>query len=82
MIAKIPQKWETYQHDTIDKVGSIMYTVGILLFVYEFTTLITTTSKLLTVTGIILLVIFGLYELGQKSPVFDMTLFRNKKFTS
>ena len=82
MITKIPQEWKTYQHDTIDKVGSILYGVGILLFIYGFTTLITTTGKLLTVAGIILLVIFGLYELRQKSPVFNMNLFRNKKFTS
>ena len=82
MITKIPQEWKTYQHDTIDKVGSILYGVGILLFIYGFTTLITTTGKLLTVAGIILLVIFGLYELRQTSPVFNMNLFRNKKFTS
>ena len=82
MITKIPQEWKTYQHDTIDKVGSLMYGIGILLFVYGFTTLITTTGKLLVVAGIILLVIFGLYELRQKYPVFNMNLFRNRKFTS
>ena len=36
----------------------------------------------MTVLGIILLVIFGAYELRQKSPVFNMNLFKNKKFTS
>ncbi len=82
LILKIPQEWKTYQHDTIDKVGSIVYAIGILLFIYGFTTLITTNGKILTVTGIILLVIFGAYELRQKSPVFNMNLFRNKKFTS
>ena len=82
MIVKIPQEWKTYQHDSLDKVGSILYALGILLFIYGFTTLITTTGKLLTVAGIILLVIFGLYELRQTSPVFNMNLFRNRKFTS
>ncbi|MCQ2970552.1 Major Facilitator Superfamily protein [Methanobrevibacter gottschalkii] len=82
LILKIPQEWKTYQHDTIDKVGSIIYAIGILLFIYGFTTLITTNGKILTVTGIILLVIFGAYELRQKSPVFNMNLFKNKKFTS
>lgn len=82
LILKIPQEWKTYQDDTIDKVGSIIYAIGILLFIYGFTTLITTNGKILTVTGIILLVIFGAYELRQKSPVFNMNLFKNKKFTS
>lgn len=82
MIFKIPQEWKTYQDDAIDKVGSILYGLGILAFIYGFTTLITTSGKILTVLGIILLVIFGLYELRQTSPVFNMNLFRNKKFTS
>lgn len=59
LILKIPQD------DTIDKVGSIIYAIGILLFIYGFTTLITTNGKILTVTRIILLVIFGAYELRQ-----------------
>jgi EmrB/QacA subfamily drug resistance transporter len=82
MVLKIPQEWKTYQDDKIDKVGSILYAIGILLFVYGFTALITTTGKILTVLGIILLVIFGAYELRQKSPVFNMNLFKNRKFTS
>ncbi len=82
LLTKIPQEWKTYQNDRIDKVGSILYAIGILLFIYGFTTLITTTGKILTVAGIILLIIFGLYELRQKSPVFNMNLFKNKKFTS
>ena len=82
MIFKIPQEWKTYQDDKIDKVGSLIYALGILAFIYGFTTLITTNGKILTVIGIILLIIFGAYELKQKSPVFNMKLFKNKKFTS
>jgi EmrB/QacA subfamily drug resistance transporter len=82
MITKIPQEWKTYQDDKIDKVGSLLYGIGILFFIYGFTSLITTMGKILTVLGIILLVIFGSYELRQKSPVFNMNLFKNKKFTS
>ncbi len=82
MILKIPQEWKTYQNDRIDKTGSILYGIGILLFIYGFTTLITTNGKILTAAGIILLIIFGAYELRQKSPVFNMNLFKNRKFTS
>ena len=82
MILKIPQEWKTYEHDKIDKLGSVLYGIGILAFIYGFTTLITTTGKILTVLGIILLIVFGYYELQQKSPVFNMHLFKNRKFTS
>ena len=82
MITKIPQEWKTYKNDKIDKIGSILYGIGILFFIYGFTSLITTPGKILTVIGIVLLVIFGSYELRQKSPVFNMNLFKNKKFTS
>jgi MFS family permease len=82
MLLKIPQEWKTYEKDKIDKIGSVLYAFGILAFIYGFTTLITTTGKVLTLAGIALLVIFGAYELRQKSPVFNMNLFRNTKFTS
>ncbi len=82
MVLKIPQEWKTYQNDRIDKTGSILYGIGILLFIYGFTTLITINGKILTAAGIILLIIFGAYELRQKSPVFNMNLFKNRKFTS
>ena len=82
MILKIPQEWKTYEKDKIDKTGSVLYGIGILAFIYGFTSLITTTGKILTVFGLILLVIFGMFELRQKSPVFNMNLFMNAKFTS
>ena len=82
MILKIPQEWKTYENDKIDKLGSILYALGILAFIYGFTTLITPTGKILTLAGIVLLIVFGAYELRQKSPVFNMNLFKNKKFTS
>ena len=40
MIVKVPQDWKTYEHDSIDKVGSLLYAVGILLFIYGFTNLV------------------------------------------
>ena len=82
MIVKIPQEWKTYEHDKIDKIGSILYGIGILAFIYGFTTLINPTGLALTIAGIIILIIFGAYELRQKSPVFNMNLFKNLKFTS
>ncbi len=79
---KIPEEWKTYEHESIDKIGSILYGIGILLFIYGFTTLIQPIGLILTIIGIILLIIFGIYELKVKSPVFNVKLFKNSKFTS
>lgn len=82
MVLKIPGEWKTYEKDRIDKFGSILYAIGILAFIYGFTTLTTSSGLILTVLGIIILIGFGAYELRQTSPVFNMKLFKNTKFTS
>ena len=82
MIWKIPQEWKTYEGDKIDTIGSVLYGIGILLFIYGFTTLIEPMGLIYTIAGIVLLVIFAVWELRQKSPVFNMKLFKNMKFTS
>lgn len=82
MAIKIPKEWKTYEGEPIDKTGSILYAIGILLFIYGFTTLVQPTGLIYTIIGIILLIIFGAWELKQKSPVFNMKLFKNSKFTS
>ena len=82
MILKIPKEWKTYEKQPIDTIGSILWGIGILAFIYGFTSLINIQGIILTVIGIIILFIFGFYELKQKSPVFNMNLFKNLKFTS
>ena len=82
LVFKIPQEWKTYEKDKIDIVGSIFYGIGILLFIYGFTNLINITGLIATAIGIILLVVFTVWELRVKSPVFNMKLFKNTKFTS
>lgn len=82
MLLKVPQEWQTYADDKIDKIGSVVYAIGILLFIYGFTNLINMTGIICTILGIVLLVVFALWELRQTSPVFNMKLFKNTKFTS
>ena len=82
MILKIPGEWTSYENDKIDKVGYILYGIGIILFIYGFTNLMHMTGALSIAAGLILLIIFGYYELKVESPAFKMTLFRNMKFTS
>ena len=82
MMVKIPQEWKTYEGQPIDKFGSILWAIGILTFIYGFTSLIITRGVILTIVGLIILAIFTYYELKQDSPVFNMNLFKNSKFTS
>ncbi len=79
---KITPEWKTNENDKIDRIGSFLYMVGISLLIYGFSALITTTGKITLVMGIIILVIYFSYELKQKSPVFDVNLFRTKAFTA
>ena len=72
----------TYEGQPIDKLGSILWAIGILTFIYGFTSLVNTQGVILTIVGIVILCIFGAYELRQDSPVFNMNLFKNSKFTS
>ena len=82
LITKINKEWVTFADKPIDIKGSILYAIGIVLFIYGFTTLNEPSGIVLTVIGIILIVIFALTELKVKSPVFDVKLFKNIKFAS
>ena len=82
MIWKIPGDWKTYENDKIDSIGYIIYGVGILLFIYGFTSLMNITGKACALTGFVLLIVFAYYETKVNTPAFNMKLFKNMKFTS
>ena len=82
MIVKIPGEWKTYEDSKIDTLGYILYGIGILLFIYGFTNLMKGFGAISVIIGLVLLAIFGYYELRVDSPAFNMNLFRNAKFTS
>jgi len=82
MIWKIPGEWKTYENSKIDSMGYILYGIGILLFIYGFTNLINIYGTICVIVGFILLAIFAYWEMRADSPAFNMTLFKNMKFTS
>ena len=82
MIWRIPGDWKTYENDKMDAIGYIIYGLGILLFIYGFTCLMTTMGKISVIVGFILLIVFGYYETRVNTPAFNMRLFKNMKFTS
>ena len=66
----------------IDKVGSIIYMIGILFFVYGFTIINASLGQVLLVIGTILLIVFAYIEVKVTNPVFEVRLFKNARFAS
>ena len=82
LLTRIDEEWISSVNIAIDLKGSFTYTVGMVLFMYGFTILNTQLGIILTILGVVILVIFGLIELRQAHPVFDIRLFKNHKFLS
>lgn len=82
MIWKIPGDWKTYENDKIDSIGYLIYGIGILLFIYGFTSLMNTSGQICVLIGFIMLIAFAYYETKVNTPAFNMKLFKNMKFTS
>lgn len=82
LLTKIDDEWITFENVPLDVKGSLSYGIGMVLFMYGFTILNTSLGIILTVLGVIILIIFGLIELRQTHPVFDIRFFKNRKFLS
>ena len=82
LLTRIDEEWISSVNIAIDLKGSFTYAVGMVLFMYGFTILNTQLGIFLTILGVVILVIFGLIELRQDHPVFDIRLFKNHKFLS
>lgn len=82
LLFEVRDEWITFEGIPIDVKGSVIYGIGMVLFIYGFTILNQPGGIALTVLGIIFLVIFGLIELKQVHPVFDIRFFKNHKFLS
>lgn len=82
LLTKVNEEWITFGDVPLDVKGSIAYGIGMVLFIYGFTILNTSLGVILTVLGIIVLIIFGLIELREAHPVFDIRFFKNRRFLS
>ena len=82
LISQIKEEWITMGEVPVDWKGCIVYSLGILLFIYGFTRLDESIGIILTVVGIIVLGLFVALELREKYPVFDVKFFKNPKFSS
>ncbi|MBQ6444561.1 MAG: MFS transporter [Methanosphaera sp.] len=81
LLCKIDDEWKL-EEAGLDKIGSVIYVVGIGLLLYGFTILNTHIGVVLVVTSLILLAIFVRYELKRENPVYEMRLFKNVNYTT
>lgn len=82
LIVKVKEDWITMGEIPIDWKGCVIYSIGILMFIYGFTTLDEMSGVILTILGLIMLGIFVVVELMEKYPVFNVRFFKNSKFSS
>ena len=82
LLTKVDDEWITFKDIPLDFKGSIIYGIGMLLFIYGFTILNQTTGIILTIAGMLILILFAYTELRCDYPVFDVRFFKNREFSA
>jgi EmrB/QacA subfamily drug resistance transporter len=76
---KLKGEWTGAKGERFDVAGSVIYSLGLVALVYGFTLLPAMSGVWLIVGGIIGLSAFTRWELRTRSPVLDISLFRNSR---
>jgi EmrB/QacA subfamily drug resistance transporter len=76
---KLKGEWAGAKGEKFDSVGSVIYILGLVALVYGFTLLPAMSGVWLIVGGAIGLAAFVRWEMKSKSPVLDISLFRNSR---
>ena len=76
---KLKGEWTGAKGERFDFVGSVIYCLGLVALVYGFTLLPAMSGIWLIVGGVIGLSAFTRWEMRIRSPVLDISLFRNSK---
>jgi len=82
MLLKVDEEWIDDKDIKIDLIGCILFIIGIILFEYGFSDLHSFISQVASIIGIIVLILFGIYESKIELPVFNINLFKNKIFAA
>lgn len=78
---KLHDEWAASRGEKFDFVGSILYSVMLLLVMYGFSSLPRLEGWAMLIFGVIGFLTFIKWELRTKSPVFNIRLFKNTAFT-
>ncbi|OPX69087.1 MAG: putative transporter [Methanoregulaceae archaeon PtaB.Bin056] len=74
-IWKLPLEWRDEPGQQFDIAGSLLWAVSLIATIYGLSILPSLAGAALIGTGIVLLVVFGAFELRSPSPVLNMQLF-------
>lgn len=78
---KLHDEWAASKGEKFDFVGSILYSLMLLLVMYGFSSLPQLDGWAMLILGVIGFFAFIKWELRTKSPVFNIRLFKNTTFT-
>ncbi len=74
--SRLKGEWRGAEGEKFDLVGSLLYVLGLVGFLYGMSSISTSTvSKYIALLGLLLIVIFVRYELVQVHPLIEMRLF-------
>jgi EmrB/QacA subfamily drug resistance transporter len=75
----IKQEWTEAKGEHFDYFGSTIYAVGLFGLIFGFSELPEVWGFILITTGIICIIVFTLYELKDKQPIFNVRIFSGNK---
>jgi len=78
-LLKVRGEWTGAKGERFDFAGSVIYSLGLVALVYGFTLLPAMSGVGLIVGGVIGLLAFTRWEMRTRSPVLDLSLFRNNR---
>ena len=78
---KLHDEWAASRGEKFDFIGSIIYSIMLLLIMYGFSSLPKIDGWIMLILGVIGLLAFIKWELRTESPVFNIRLFKNTEFT-
>ena len=82
MFLKVDTEWITDAEGKLDVLGSILCFVGVILFSYGFSDLHSLFGQISTLIGVVVLILFVVYESKIEVPAFKIELFKDKLFTA
>lgn len=77
----IKRDWMINENSSFDLIGTIIFAIGMILFIFGFTTLNQLIGIISAIVGFAFLVYFVLYERKLESPIFKVTLFKELEFS-
>ncbi|MGI6066342.1 MAG: MFS transporter [Bacillota bacterium] len=80
-ILKLKGEWAGAKGESFDLKGAFLYSAGLIAFMYGISAVATVfLAKYLLMLGVVVLAVFVYYELRAKTPVLNLSLFKNGIF--